>query len=143
VGKKRKPPICDYCQGPTEFVDDSEVYERSYGRKVYLCRPCNAWVGVHKGTTRPLGRLAKSELRKMKIQAHAHLDVLWRAAMRTRGWGQNQARGKAYVWLAASMGIEQAKCHIGMFDEEQCRQVIALCVERKPAPTRTEDIVER
>jgi len=73
VGKKRKPPICDYCQGPTEFVDDSEVYERSYGRKVYLCRPCNAWVGVHKGTTRPLGRLAKSELRKMKIQAHAHL----------------------------------------------------------------------
>lgn len=50
---------CDYCGGPTEYVDSSVIYGRSYGM-IYLCRPCRAYVGVHRGTNKPLGRLAPS-----------------------------------------------------------------------------------
>jgi hypothetical protein len=132
MSKKRPSVMCDYCSGPTEFVPDSQVYRQSYGSNVYLCRPCGAWVGVHRGGRIPLGRLAKPELRKLKIAAHAEFDVLWRAAMRHRGWSRSQARNAAYGWLAASMGIDRAHCHIGMFDEDQCRLVIDVCKSRKP-----------
>ena len=132
--RKRPPVMCDYCQGPTEFVPDSEVYSRSYGNMVYLCRPCKAWVGVHKGTRVPLGRLANEQLRKLKMETHALLDPLWRHAMRHRGWTQSQARNAAYGWLAKSMRIDRAQCHVGMFDEDQCIQAIAICKAREPIP---------
>ena len=30
---------------------------------IYICKPCDAYVGVHKGTDKALGRLANKELR--------------------------------------------------------------------------------
>lgn len=48
--------VCPYCGRPTEFVDSSVIYGRSYGM-IYLCRDCRAYVGVHKGTDQALGRL--------------------------------------------------------------------------------------
>ena len=56
---------CDYCGRETEYVDSKVIYGKSYG-KIYLCRNCMAYVGVHKGTDKPLGRLANAELRKRK-----------------------------------------------------------------------------
>ncbi len=49
--------ICPYCGNRTEYVDSSVIYGRSYGM-IYLCWDCMAYVGVHKGTDRALGRLA-------------------------------------------------------------------------------------
>ena len=137
MGKKKKPQaavLCDYCGGPTLFVSDAAVYSRSYGSMIYLCKPCDAWVGVHKDTKIPKGRLAKAELRKLKIEAHHEFDPLWRAAMRLRGWTQKEARKRAYQWLATILGIEFNKCHIGMFDEEQCRRTIYICKRRERVP---------
>lgn len=37
------------------------------------------------------------------------------------------ARGGRYKKLAELMGLSMAECHIGMFDEEQCRKVVELC----------------
>ena len=54
---------CDYCGRETEYVDSKVIYGKSYG-KIYLCRNCMAYVGVHKGTDKPLGRLANAELRR-------------------------------------------------------------------------------
>lgn len=45
---------CDYCGRETEYVDSKVIYGKSYG-KIYLCRNCMAYVGVHKGTDKPLG----------------------------------------------------------------------------------------
>ena len=56
---------CDYCGRETEYVDSKVIYGKSYG-KIYLCRNCMAYVGVHKGTDKPLGRLANAELRNWK-----------------------------------------------------------------------------
>ena len=39
---------CDYCGRETEYVDSKVIYGKSYG-KIYLCRNCMAYVGVHKG----------------------------------------------------------------------------------------------
>lgn len=138
---KRVEVKCPYCGQPAEYVDSSVVYNgRSYGM-IYDCRPCDAYVGVHKGSNIPLGRLANAELRKWKQAAHAAFDPLWRAKFRHRvagGEGKSgrpggdhykpvYARNSAYKWLAEQMGIERKECHIGMFDVDQCKRVISLC----------------
>ena len=112
---------CDYCGRKTEFVDSSVVYGRSYGM-IYYCRTCRAWVGVHKGTEQPLGRLANAELRYWKKQAHAAFDPIWKYG--------SMKRHNAYGWLSSQLNIPHDKTHIGMFDVGQCKQVIQVCNER-------------
>lgn len=114
--------ICDYCGKQVRFVDSSIVYGRHYG-KIYYCPDCEAWVGVHKGTDKPLGRLANAELRKQKKIAHAVFDTLWR--------GKLNGRKRAYKWLAEHMGLPIEKTHIGLFDVDQCKQVIDICQKLK------------
>ncbi len=113
-----KEVICPYCGQRAEFVDSIAVYRRSYGM-IYLCRPCDAYVGVHGNSDQPLGRLANAELRKYKVAAHDAFDPLWK----TRRF----LRSGAYAWLAKQMHIPIEKTHIGMFDVTQCKQVVALC----------------
>jgi hypothetical protein len=132
---KSKPIVlCPYCDAMAELVDDTQVYQRSYSGKVWLCRPCKAWVGCHKNSKNhiPLGRLATAELRRLKIEAHDLFDPLWRAAIRLRGWSQAHARGKAYSWLAQKMGIPREECHIGMFNEERVKLAISVLKKREP-----------
>ena len=90
-----------------------------YDKLFYQCPPCDAYVGCHPGTDRPLGRLANAELRHAKSAAHAAFDPLWSHGARNRK--------SAYVWLAQQLGIAVDQCHIGYFDLEQCRRVVALC----------------
>lgn len=70
--------ICPYCSNSTEYIDSVEIYGKSYGM-IYICRPCDSWVGVHnKKSKKALGRLANRDLRNLKKQAHAYLDPLWK-----------------------------------------------------------------
>jgi hypothetical protein len=108
--------LCDYCNKPAELVDSSVVYGVSYG-KIYLCSPCDAYVGVHKGTDVPLGRLANKELREWKKLAHYHFDASWKGV---------RPRKSAYRELAARMDLPEEKAHIGMFDVDLCRKVVEL-----------------
>lgn len=126
MGRKREPVICPYCAQQAECVPDSEVYRRGYGRNVWLCRPCKAWVGCHGVGKVPLGRLANEELRRLKIRAHFLFDQFWQAAINHRGWKKNRARGVAYAWLAAQMGIPKEECHVGMFDPDRCAKAIGI-----------------
>ena len=117
--------ICDYCGRPAKLVNSSIVYNGQDHGMIWLCSQCRAWVGVHKGTIEPLGRLANAELRKQKRLAHAAFDTLWRGKEKhTRRW--------AYEWLAEEMGLPQEQTHIGMFDVDQCKEVIRICKEAKP-----------
>lgn len=122
---------CDYCGRETEYVDSKVIYGKSYG-KIYLCRNCMAYVGVHKGTDKPLGRLANAELRNWKKAAHAVFDPLWKYG-RFRGH-----RNAAYAWLAQKMGLPVEKTHIGMFDVGQCRKAIEI-IEKETKETVMED----
>lgn len=111
---------CDYCGRLSELVDSSIVYRRSYG-PIYFCRPCFAWVGVHPGTTKPLGRLANATLREWKKKAHAAFDPLWKSG--------RMSRKEAYSLLSDRLNIPIDKTHIGMFDELLCGRVIGICEE--------------
>lgn len=110
--------LCDYCGHPAQFVDSAIVYGRSYGM-IYYCPECAAWVGVHKGTDQPLGRLANAELRKYKRTAHAAFDPIWQSG--------RMRRNAAYTWLSERLGIPREETHIGMFDVDRCKQVIEIC----------------
>ena len=100
------------------LVDDTEIYGRSYGTKSYICKPCGAWVGCHKGTTKALGRIANKELRELKHQAHEAFDPIWKDGHLTRT--------AAYEVLSTAFGLPPEQTHIGMFNEEMCRKVIRL-----------------
>lgn len=116
---------CPYCNSKPVYVDSLEVYGVSYGM-IYLCRPCSAWVGVHAGTSIPLGRLANEELRESKKLAHLYFDNLWHRRIK-QGVRKQEARTLAYKWLSRQMGVNIKRCHIGMFDVEQCLKVVEVC----------------
>ena len=112
--------LCDYCVKPAELADDSVIYGRSYGHKIWLCRSCNAYVGCHRGTDKPLGRLADSRLRHYKRAAHDAFDPIWKF-----GRFRNNRSG-AYAWMAEAMRLPKEKAHIGMFDVTDCMKLIQI-----------------
>lgn len=113
---------CDYCGTKADFVDSEVVYGKSYGM-IYLCPKCGAYVGVHKGTDKPLGRLADAELRHWKKNGHNVFDPLWKT-------GPFKGRRKdAYAWLAQKMGLPVEKTHFGMFTVDQCKEAVNIIFE--------------
>lgn len=117
---------CAYCGAQTEYLDSSIVYGKSYGM-IYICKPCEAWVGVHHKTSKiALGRVANRNLRKHKKLAHSYFDLLWKAKIKT-GFTKNEARNKAYQWLSEQLSTPLKYTHIGMFDVEMCKKVIKIC----------------
>ena len=111
-----------------ELIDSEDIYGKKYaGSKMWICRPCRAWVGCHKGTIKPLGRLADAELRGWKVRAHKAFDPRWTGKEK-----KHAARKQAYAWLAGALGIKYADCHIGAFDVDQCRRVVEICQKGAP-----------
>ena len=83
---------------------------------IYLCRSCDAYCGVHKGTDISLGRLANAELRLWKKEAHLHFDALWKQ--------KYLKRRDAYRLLSEHLQIPKEYCHIGMFSVSTCKRVV-------------------
>jgi hypothetical protein len=128
---------CPYCHNPAELVSGGVIYPHRpdlHSRRFWRCAPCDAYVGCHPAARRygkkivgvgdgtvPLGRLANAELRKAKQAAHDAFDPLWQSG--------NVTRKAAYAWLAKKLNIEPVFCHIGMFDVDACRAVVAAVAE--------------
>lgn len=83
---------------------------------MWICKPCDAYVGCHKGTPDALGRLANKELRVLKMEAHKYFDLIWK--------NKNLTRSDAYKWLSEKLNIEPKYTHIGMFSEKTLNDVI-------------------
>lgn len=120
MGKKKpfRTPICPYCDQPAKLEDSAIVYGgRSYGL-IWDCRPCDAYVGVHKNTKDniPLGRLANAELREWKKRAHAAFDPAWKSGL--------LSRKEAYARLQTMLGMTASEAHIGKFDVADCKRVV-------------------
>lgn len=114
---------CPYCGSEARLTDSNEVYGTSYG-KMWLCSgypDCDAYVGVHKGTRKPLGTMANALLRMWRKRAHAAFDPLWKTGKLKRGY--------AYEKLASALNISPMDAHIGHFDVEQCKLVVNLFKE--------------
>lgn len=118
--------ICWYCGKPTELVSSTKVYGKDYGL-IYLCEPCDAYVGVHENTTIGKGRVADAELREWKKRAHAKFDKIWIEKMRRDNCSKKNARDFAYRWLSDQMGMAFGQCHIGWMKIEECQRVVEVC----------------
>lgn len=126
--------ICPYCGKEAILVDSQEVYSVSYGM-IWLCRPCNAYVGCHENsdTHKPKGRLANKELRQWRIKAHELFDPLWKKKMVRDGCSKSVARKAGYKWLAGELGIPPSECHISWLSLEMCKRAVEICQNLKKA----------
>ncbi len=123
----KRPEICRYCGGIIRLVPASSVYGASAHRlgleqeSLYQCQNCNARVGCHKGTTKPLGNVANEALRLKRIETHHIFDAFWTS--------RHMTRANAYRWLSQQMRLPAKETHIGGFEMDQCQMVIDLCTE--------------
>jgi hypothetical protein len=124
---ERAPVTCPYCKRHAMLVTGKFIYPHRpdlYELNFWLCDPCNAYVGTHKAGlgwgkgTRPKGTLADAPTRNARKAAHAAFDPIWMEG--------DMSRGKAYAWLAQSLGLSVEETHIGVFNVETCQRVITL-----------------
>ena len=106
----RVPSICRYCGGVIRRVPGQQVYGDAAAMRLklwnewfYQCQNCNARVGCHRGTTRPLGNVANEVLRLKRMETHQVFDAYWKGR------------------------LPEEKAHIGGFEMDQCQQVIDIC----------------
>ena len=112
---------CPYCNKPAKLVNGTTIYPHRpdlANRRFYLCLPCDAYVGTHENGI-PFGTLANKELRKMRSEAHKEFDDIWKLGA--------LSRTKAYQRLQQYMKLSEQQCHIGMFNIQQCQQVLEFC----------------
>lgn len=104
---------CPYCNKEAEYIDSKYYYSngKSYGM-MYLCRPCDAYVGTHKNSGKPLGTMANKELRELRKKCHLLFDPLWKSGMMTRK--------QAYKYLEDNTGVK----HIAWADEDDCNVIL-------------------
>lgn len=121
------PSPCPYCGGPAKLLGSSTpIYGKDYG-PIWVCLrypACDSYVGCHKGTTKPLGRMADKALRLAKSRVHRLFDPMWRAKIARDGCSRHTARAAGYAWLALQLRIPVEKCHVGLFDLELCGRAV-------------------
>lgn len=106
----------------SEMVLRNSRFGKFYGCSTYPA--CKAAHGAHPNG-KPLGIPADKETKQWRIKAHDAFDTLWK-----RGGGVRIGRSAAYKWLQESLSMTSEQCHIGRFDIETCKRVIAA-VESK------------
>lgn len=119
------PPTCPYCGCESEKVSGDVIYKGRTdlaGKWFYRCQPCDARVGCHPRSDRPLGTLANAELRRLRLKAHELFDPLWKER------GVFPKREDAYRWLQMRLGKGDA-VHIGEASNEVCRDIVSVCAE--------------
>lgn len=92
-----------------------------YPRPVFRCQnfpACDMMVGSD-GNGQPLGTPADKLTRHARIRAHHAFDTY----RNKRRW----ERKEAYRWLQEQMRLTPQRCHIAMFNIDQCNQVVDLC----------------
>lgn len=117
---------CPYCRNRAELVNGDVIYPRRpdlHDKLLYSCKPCDAYVGCHPGTDKPLGTLANADLRRARMAVHSVLDPLWKTGRFTR-------KG-AYAWLSKQMNMNKYDCHTAKFDMAQCEKAIAILTEKR------------
>lgn len=106
---------CPYCNEKAEWTENKAIYGKNYGKSymVYLCKPCDAYVGCHLNSKRPLGTMANRDLREWRKRTHAVIDPIWKNGL--------LPRTKVYEILDKYFGFE---VHVGESNEEMCKKII-------------------
>lgn len=131
VGKPVKAlpqPLCDYCGAKAVLAragDESYPFRDDHG-PVWICTPCQAWIGIHARSTRhvPLGRLADAALRDAKSRLHDALEPLVAGKVRRDGVNAFEARAKAIRWVATELGFDPLPNSLHTLTLDQCEQAL-------------------
>ena len=109
--------FCPYCSKKAIWCENKAIYGRNYGKSYmcYYCKGCDAYVGCHQNTKRPLGTMANRELRFWRMRTHASLDPLWKNG--------SKRRAEVYIMLNKHFGKE---IHIGESDIQTCKNIISF-----------------
>ena len=122
--RKYFPNGCNICgvEKSILLTDSAIIYGSSYGL-IYYCTNCRSYVGVHKNPDNqhgekdaPLGTLADSELRRLRKQAHALFDPLWKKS--------NLSRRGAYKVLRRITNVSEERAHIAMLNKPEVNSLI-------------------
>ena len=110
---------CPYC-GTLMVLRETQKYKYKDGknRKFWSCPrfpDCIGSIGAHPNGV-PLGKPAKIEVKKLRMELHEIFDQLWKIG--------RMSRESAYHWLSKRM---RKPIHIAELDEEQCVKALKIC----------------
>jgi zinc-finger-containing domain len=108
---------CNYCNNDAIWCENKAIYGKNYGKSymIYLCRPCDAYVGCHQNTKQPLGTMANKELREARQLVHNHIDKYWKK----EGWDRKD------VYSAMSFALGKTY-HTGEADLSTCKKILSF-----------------
>lgn len=110
--------LCPYCNTPAKLLDARKVWKSGQGYLWKCLQPnCDAHVGTHRNSYKPLGTLARADLREARIKAHRVFDYLWKS--------DRMNRKQAYLLLQERFGLTKSEAHIAKFNLEQCKKLIS------------------
>lgn len=115
----QKGPKCPYCGTYSKLQFSDTIYESNKYSPLWVCSnypKCDAYVGTHahgKWKGFPKGSLANATLRQLRKEVHFILDPLWKSGKYQREY--------LYKHLRGCMQLTEPVCHIGEFDENQCK----------------------
>ena len=117
----KKNVMCPYCLIDCNWVENKEIYGKNYGKSYmcWLCEKCEAYVGCHNNSKKPLGTPANKELRELRKKCHSLIDPLWR--------DYSKGRNKVYIELKKNTGIS----HIGESSIEDCKKIIEVYSQKE------------
>ena len=114
---------CPYCGSTVEYRSAEGIYKDNHKNvMLYVCTnypECDAYVRVHEGTNKPVGTLADSKLRAMRLEAHKLLDKIQKRGIMTKN--------ECYQWIANTIMSPLSQAHIGYLGEYYCKMVIDEC----------------
>jgi hypothetical protein len=89
--------------------------------KFYQCPVCKNFVGTHKGTDRPLGVIASSEIKKERMKIHDIIDPLWKT--------RKIPRKEIYRQISSILGYDYHTANLKTV--EDCRKVYSIALDIK------------
>ena len=124
-GNEKEVMICPYCNKEAEWVENKEVYGNNLGKSfmIWLCRKCDAYVGCHTNSKKPLGTMADYETRLWRRRTHVVFDPLWTNTFKKNSM-KKLNREAVYNRISNHFGFS---VHIGESDKEMCKKIIAWC----------------
>jgi len=128
---QRRDLVCPECGSQMTLKDSRNgVF---YGCVRWHETRCKGSHSAHRSTGLPMGIPATANTKKLRMDAHASFDQLWKTG--------RMKRPEAYAWLSKQLELPPAQTHISMFDDEMCRKVIRV-VEREFTPQSRFDLMD-
>lgn len=108
----RRDMNCNLIKGNVAYPHRENLFSLNF----YQCPVCKNFVGVHKGTYRPLGVIANSEIKNARRHIHNLLDPIWKTG--------KIGRKKCYKLISEELGYEYHTANLKTIDE--CRTVYRI-----------------